>query len=239
MVKACGRPRRLCTMFSMNIAGMFREIPGLVRELGAARAGHTVAYRALQRACDYHALVGVVTELSRLRYGADQALDPGYRHGFLEPARIRELARDPAHAMEQGFVDEVLARGDRCYAIFDGDALANYCWYARHSTPLEDDLILHFDSRYVYVYKCWTMPAYRGRRLHGIGMSHAVRELARDGCQGIIAWVESTNYRSLSSGARMGHEEFGVIRYAKIGSRYRVWADRGCRDHGFRLEPLR
>lgn len=226
-------------MRPMHIPEMFRDVPQLYRELGALKTGHTVAYRVLRRGCAYHALVGVVTDVADLRYGEEQALEPGYWHGFLDEARIRELARDPAHGMDEEFVDAVLARGDRCYAIFDGDRLANYCWYARGTTPLEDDLVLHFDTRYVYVYKCWTMPEYRGRRLHGIGMSMALRELAEDGCRGILAWVESTNYRSLSSGARMGHKEFGTIRYARLGGRYLIWEDRGCREHGFHLEVLR
>lgn len=208
-----------------------------VRELGLLSTAHTMAYAALQRAVTYKALRGVVTEPGSLRYGADAGLPEGYHGSFSSEAQLRRLARDPASDLDDAFLDEALARGDRCYAVLEGDTLANYSWYSHRPRHIDERFDVHFDPRYVYVYKSLTPPAYRGRRLHGIAMSHALRALNALGYQGIIAHVESNNHRSLRSGARMGHREFGTIRMMHVGGRWQIWASPGCRRYGFHVEP--
>jgi len=54
------------------------------------------------------------------------------------------------------------ARGDRCYALFDGELLAAYGWYSDLPTPIDEHFVLHFDRTYTYMYGVgYTLPAYR------------------------------------------------------------------------------
>src|SRR5882762_88223 len=99
---------------------------------------------------------------------------PGLTCDFLSPESLRRLARDQQYNLTSDFLDEVLAKGDLCYGILDGDRLAAYGWYAHTPTMFSEGLRVHFSNAYVYMYNGFTLDAYRGRRLHGIAMTRAL-----------------------------------------------------------------
>jgi hypothetical protein len=85
------------------------------------------------------------------------------------------------------------------------------------------------------MYKGYTHPKYRGRRLHAIGMTRALQAYQERAYKGLISYVESNNYSSLKSVYRMGYVDFGRIYVARIFGRYYLWATPGCRAFGFEL----
>src|SRR5207245_9056607 len=108
-----------------------------------------------------------------------------YRPMFLGAETLRRLGRYPANELPGSFLDEALARGDECYGFLAGETLAAYGWYSRMPTPLElPGLELHFNREYVYMYKGFTHPAHRGRRLHAIGMTRALQHYLASGLRG-------------------------------------------------------
>lgn len=128
----------------------------------------------------------------------------GFRGRFVS---ADELARTHAntHELSAAFLRRAELRGDRCYAMFDGDALASYGWYSDLPCEIEiEHLVLHFDPSYTYMYKGYTVPAYRGARLHAVGMCQALRAFTAEGRAGLISYVQSNNFASLRSAARMG-----------------------------------
>ena len=144
----------------------------------------------------------------------------GYTPGFLSDAQLRQFASDAHNEMDASFLREALAKGDRCYAILDGDKLAAYGWYSRRPTRIDPpDLLLDFDPDYVYMYKGLTHPDYRGQR-------------------GIISYVESDNFDSLKSCARLGYQIFGAIYLLRVFDRYVRLYSPGCREHGFALREV-
>lgn len=158
----------------------------------------------------------------------------GYTWRFLTEEAIRELAKNPENGMSESFVEEALRQRHECLAIFDGARLAAYGWYSRTPTRIDPpDLILHFGKDYVYMYKGYTHTAYRGQRLHAIGMTLALRHYVSNGLKGLISYVESNNFDSLKSCARMGYIEFGSIYIVKIFGRYLIYPSRECRKLGF------
>ena len=163
----------------------------------------------------------------------------GLRVMVLPDQMVREYARNPAHGMSPAFVDEALARGDRCHAVLDGDVLAAYGWYAFGPTPiwLGD---LHFLAlpEWVYMYRGFTDQRYRGRRLHAIGMTHALMHYRARGYRGLVAYVESINFDSLKSCIRMGYEVSGSIWMAKAFGHYAIAATPGCKQIGVRVGSL-
>ena len=210
-----------------------------VNKFGLHAAVQDIACRAANKVTDVMILKGLSLTMD--------SVDPSFFHGnggchwgFLDEAALRRAvknAADPADDMDEAFIEAALAKGDRCYGALDGDVLVSHGWYSTVPTHLSDDLVLHFDRAYTYMYKGYTRPAYRGRRLHGIGMAGAMKAYATEGKRGLVSYVESTNFSSLRSCYRMGYRDFGRILCVLSAGRYVTHATAGCGAYGFRLEP--
>jgi hypothetical protein len=213
-----------------------RFVLRLLDRYGPAAAVHYVAYRALSRLLHYRAFVGVVTTMDAMRLDSDIPLPEGYRSGFVTVNELGQYVDDPGNDLSPGFLEEFRQRGCCCYGIFHGERLVSYSFYAHKPVSIDAELMMHFDPRFTYVYKSFTLREHRGLQLHSIGMSRVLHDLrTRDESEGLIAYVESTNYGSLRSGARMGHREFGVIRYVRLFGRGRLWRSPGCAAFGFQI----
>src|SRR5262249_45750780 len=146
---------------------------------------------------------------------------------------------DPENLLTDRFIDEAAARGDRCYALFDGDTVANYGWYSTRParlTEIRGAPVLHFDPSYAYMYNTFTRPESRGRRLTAVGIAAALEEQTRAGLSGLVAYVVSSNFASLKSCERMGFQTFGHLIILTVGA-HQVWRGTpGCKKYGFRVE---
>lgn len=175
-------------------------------------------------------------------------LGPEYHAGFLAPSEVWRHAQDSGNDLPESFVRRALAAGDQCFAIFHGDTLANYSWYTKATNQFSATLLLDFDQRWVYQYRAFTLPAYRGRRLHAIGMTNALAACLERGDRGLLICVDASNKASLTSCLRMGYRVFGTIysvaparllgqRGPKHGllARPLIYHSPGCRTFKFRL----
>jgi hypothetical protein len=86
------------------------------------------------------------------------------------------------------------------------------------------------------MYKGYTVPAYRGLRLHAVGMCRALREFTAEGKAGLISYVQSNNFASLRSVGRMGYRIFGTVFLVRVGGRFFAYSTSGCRDYDFWVE---
>jgi len=159
------------------------------------------------------------------------------RYARLEGARLSLFGRVKENELPDEFVQDALDKGDECYAVLEGMTLASYGWYSKTPTLVDNDLRLHFNPQYVYMYKGFTAKPYRGQRLHAIGMMRALNEYRQQGFRGLVAYVESNNFDSLKSCYRMGYKTCGRIRVLRIGLRYFIHCGRGCSDYGLELQP--
>jgi len=208
-----------------------------VRNAGIAGAGLDVIYRAINKVARFMAL----TMLSVTPDTVDRTFLSGNAeqvHRFLSPREVEALSRDPSNELPPDFVSQALGKGDRCYAILSGDLLASYGWYSRQETPITEELTLCFSPEWVYMYRGFTRPEYRGQRLHAIGMARAMMEYAREGCRGVVSYVEANNSSSLRSCYRMGYVKAGTILALKLGRRHLIHVGRGCEPFGFGLRPV-
>lgn len=144
------------------------------------------------------------------------------------PFSARFLTDDEATKLGDDFVKN----GDRCFAIMDGDGVASAGWYASKPTHVTGEFKVSFDPRYAYMHHGFTAPAYRGKRLHAIGMGLALQAL---GVEGLVSVVAGNNQNSLKSTRRLGYQEFGHIYLLGRLGYYIVHADSGCRKHAFTL----
>jgi GNAT superfamily N-acetyltransferase len=161
----------------------------------------------------------------------------GCRLGVLSADALRRAAREGAQAeMDDAFIDEALARGDRCYGALLGDAVASFAWYATRPTPIDDERCVHFGDDLVYMYKAFTLPEHRGQGLHAASVTHALAAYAREGYRGLVCYIESTNFSSVRAHHRIGFRDFGQILCLKVGTRFLVVESDGCSSYGFRIE---
>lgn len=164
---------------------------------------------------------------------------PGYTGGFLSEVQLRRFAQDPRNEMDSDFLDEALAKGDRCYALLKDGYLAAYSWYSLQPTRIHPpQLVLEFDARHVYMYKGMTHPEHRGRRLYPIGINRALQWYQRCGKAGLVAYVESHNLDSLKSCLRLGYRVFGSVYLLRVLDRYLIVNLPTCRRFGFHLREL-
>jgi ribosomal protein S18 acetylase RimI-like enzyme len=163
----------------------------------------------------------------------------GYRRQFLDPETLLALSENPEYEIEKEFLDEAVVKGDSCFAILDGHRLASYGWYSTKPTKVNEDLELQFDERYVYMYKGFTHPNYRGQRLHAVGMTMALDHYRTQGYRGLVSWVEANNLSSLRSCYRMGYRDFGEIYIVKLFRKHLILCGKGCEDYGFKVSAIR
>lgn len=148
-----------------------------------------------------------------------------------------EFARLPgASELEsQAFYEGAAQRGDWCWYVSEGDTIASYGWYATAPVRGVDDTWIRFSSDFVYMHKGFTLPRYRGRKLHALGMAHAAIEAVECGRQGLISFVEAHNEASLRSVNRLGYRIFGTCFKLRLPGRTLTFGTRGCSPFGFGL----
>lgn len=219
-------PRRITTAQLARI----RKTAG---DFGWPAALQAVAQGAVNRVAYFRVLKCVQVNDVDPRY---LAIDPRFQHGFLDETTLRRFGGDPRYDLSPEFLDEALAKGDECYGILEGDRLASFGWYSAVPTKICDDLRFCFDRRYVYMYKGFTDPEYRGQRLHALGMTSALQQLRERGAEGLVSYVYANNFDSLRSCYRMGYTDVGQIYCLRAGDRYWIHADASCRRAGISVE---
>lgn len=216
----------------MTLSSILRSIRRTAVNYGRLPAVYDVAVRGLNKCIFYKTMQCMVIDEVRQR----SALPAHLRFVRMERQDLLAMARNHEYEMEHGFVERALDKGDECYAILDGNAVASYGWYAHSVTSLDsDDLVLHFDAKYVYMYKGFTLQSYRGQRLHAIGMTLALTEYLSRGFKGLVSYVECNNFDSLKSCRRMGYRDCGRIRITRIAGKYLIRIQPECKPYGISL----
>jgi hypothetical protein len=205
-----------------------------IEQRGAAAALHLAGMKLVNRVLYFKILRGMHAKRADPAF---LACPKPYAAAFVGAEALAVSTRDPAAELSPQFVPEALGAGDECLAIFCRGKLAAYGWYSTRPTPaVSPELPLHFAPGYVYMYKGFTLPGHRGHRLHAIGKTRALRHYLAKGYQGLLSYVESTNFESLKSNHRMGYETFGSIYVVRLFGRHFAFASPGCKRFEFRLE---
>ena len=235
-------PLRCALAFeSVNCFMRFEFYRQVASQHGLRAAAYNVAYRAANKLTELMILDGVTVSLATL----DKKFleEPKAKEGrFLDFATLKRLARNPELMLTERFIAQAEAKGDRCYGFLEGELLSSYGWYSTKPTLLtevRDDLVIHFNPTYAYMYNGFTHPKFRGQRLHAIGMAKALEALTGEGLDGLVSYVDSANFASLKSCFRMGYQTFGHVALVKVGDRFRSYASPGCTRYGFRVEVRR
>ena len=221
----------------MQTLQIVQHVRDQLERYGARAALHDAGCRAVNLVADFQILKGMTARLGDVN---DPRLfeAPGFRGRFVS---VEDLTRTVTNTcdLSLAFLRQARLRGDRCYAMFHGESVASYGWYSDLPCQIETEhLLLHFDPAFTYMYKGYTLPAYRGARLHAVGMCRALREFTAEGKAGLISYVQSNNFASLRSVARMGYRIFGKVYVLRAGHRSFVHATKSCRDYAFWVESI-
>ena len=219
----------------MKLQRVSGEMRRTASTFGWRSALRAYALRAIQRVIDFRVLRAMYISTVPTSFAAGAA---GTTAEFLGKDTLRKMATDARFDLSPEFLDEALAKGDECYGIIDAGEPAAYGWYAHTPTQLSDELRLHFDDAYVYMYKGLTLESHRGRRLHAIGMTGALAAYRARGYKGLVTYVEADNLNSLKSSNRMGYIDFGRVFLLRLGRRHLILRTPGCAAFGFRVEPI-
>jgi hypothetical protein len=150
---------------------------------------------------------------------------------FLSQEDLRRFSQtDPSLDLDDAFLSEALARGDRCHAFVKDGILGAYAWYANGPTPIQDSLTAVFHPGYIYMYKAFTAPGFRGRRLYGTGVAKAMQAfLQQRNFKGLVSCVQSHNSASQKGLQYIGFKTVGRV-YVLGGKRPCLsYASPGCR----------
>lgn len=209
----------------------FTKLRMKLQRQGALATLYELAMAAINAVVFFKILRGVYVERPDPAF---LACPERYSAGFLEHEALRGYTAHPETELSEKFVEQSAVRGDRCFALRDGEVLSAYGWYSSRPTPIGiGGLEIQFTPQYVYMYKGFTDHRYRGQRLHAIGMTMALDECLRSGYKGIVSYVESTNADSLKSCFRMGYRVFGSAYLVRIFGRYFTFSSPGCKKFAF------
>jgi len=208
-----------------------------LRAHGPLATAHLLTYRALNRLVSYQTFIGMWISSSSFHGGA---VRPGFLFDsrFLTHAEIIDLPSHPELEVTERFVDRALEKGDACFGIFDRQRLVSYSWYSRLPTWVSGELAITFDPDYTDMFKGFTLPAYRGKRLYAAGIYRAALAEASRGSKGLVSLVESANFAARRSLARMGHKAFGTIRVFRAFGASRISATESCGRFGVSLTAI-
>lgn len=164
---------------------------------------------------------------------------PNYDHGFLDKDKLLALVSDDENELSNDFLQAAIEKGDECYAVTEADNLASYGWYSNKATLTNiEKLHFCFDSKYVYMYKGLTKKRFRGQKLHAVGMSWALNQYLDKGFDGMVSYVDSTNFDSLKSCWRMGYGKVGSIYIFKIFGKVFHFSSRSCKTFNIHLKAI-
>jgi hypothetical protein len=206
-----------------------------IRKYGVRATLHDLECRVINTIANFRVLEGMTVRLQDVN---DPTLfeAQGFDARFVGADELAKFACESAYDISADFLHKARARGDRCYALFDGELLAAYGWYSDLPTPIDEHFVFHFDRAYTYMYGGYTLPAYRGKRLHAVGMCRALRSVTEEGKKGLISNVFSNNFASLQSVTRMGYRIFGEVYLFRAGNHCFTYATNGCRNYGCWVE---
>lgn len=163
----------------------------------------------------FFSITGIECVLLRIeKMKINTQIPEGFELRFLTEEEIENYSKDPENDLGDLMVGRIASGKDFCYAALSDNKLAAYGWYS-----LEDIEGLHnfgipisFPKNFSYMYKGFTHPEFRGKRLHSLLMGNALKELNQShGIDALISTVTWTNFASLTSCKKLGYEFLGRI----------------------------
>jgi len=167
------------------------------------------------------------------RHPGTPDLPSGISLAIVPPGKLLDAAVDPKLDMEPGFVRAALARGDLAFGAFDGDLLVAYVWRTFTAAPAEDGLWVRVDRPCHYAYKAFTLPSYRGKRIHIAISLLCDKYFMEHDYTAEVGFSEISNYPSIAAAEFLGRRRVGFAGYVKCFGRRISFRTPGLKKLGF------
>jgi len=188
----------------------------------------------LGRRLSFHILVVMLHSIDEVGPRVSEQT-AGLEARFLTGDEITRFASDEDYRYSATFAADALARGHRCFGLFERGHLVSYCWYAGGSAPALGDVEVAVDFPFVYGFNAYTEAEQRGRGLHIYGVSAASQALKPEGFQGVTAYIEADNLSPLVAAQKMREQLLGYVFLFRMFGRFRWLSTPGCRKGGFKV----
>lgn len=168
-----------------------------------------LAYRAARKVMTLDVTAVVWLERSRLSL-PDAA--GGFTYRFLAESDVRELARDSANDLSADMAGRIAGGCDFCFAAFSGDRVASYAWFALGSIEAEhhrgpqpnSGVAVSFPAHVAFMYKGFTHPSFRGRKLYGAVVGRGLIGLQDQEVDTLLSTMDWSNVAARAALARIG-----------------------------------
>lgn len=162
----------------------------------------------------------------------------------LERPELERFAGDPGCDISARFLERLEPRPDLCLGAFVGAELAGYAFVSAGPTQIDEYLRFHFPERWLYLYKAFMRPHFRGKRLLSHIFLGGVPLIEQwlgpiEEPIGFVTLVRSDNELSLKAFSRVGfrpEEDFAMLR---LLSRPFLVAMPPVEPSGFFVEKIR
>jgi len=184
------------------------------RRFGVAPTAHYIAWRAADRIFGYMPYCCLVRQASGQRASSGREF---------EGVECRELAlgdfalavADGQYDVTERFLSEANAEEHVCFGAFSQNRLVGYAFASTRPTNIDADFRFHVPQGWVYSFKGFTLPEWRGKRIRALLMGAQQRLCDRLGLKGVVAFSAATNYPSLISFDRLGFRS--IFSFAMVG----------------------
>lgn len=202
------------------VTGAIRHLARMRRQFGNRAVLQWLVDRVARRLIHFQVDNLVCFDVDRL--GEPPPIEPGLTFRFLTPAEVLTFASDPANEIERTMAQRALAAQDLCFGVIAEGRLAGYGWCAFDFIDPQHcgGLAMSCPPHVAYLYKGFTRPEFRGKRLNGVRVLLAGRELAKRGIRKLVGLVDWTNWSSMRSSVVAGGTSLGRLVTIGLG-RYR------------------
>jgi GNAT superfamily N-acetyltransferase len=159
--------------------------------------------------------------------------EPGFTVRQVGFDELRPLAASPGSWIPAKAFAAAERQRHLCVGVFDGNRLVSFSFNAAGRARFNDQFEFVVPDGWIYHYMAVTLPEWRGRGLHALQMPFLLERARSRRCKGIVTLVESINYASLRSFARMGFAEHRVFSFLGRRSRQRVISPGSSEGFGF------
>jgi hypothetical protein len=158
---------------------------------------------------------------------AEAAASAPFEVRVLDRSDLARYSRETLYEISARFLEGIAARDDLCVAAFSGSQLVSYRFFALQATDIDAHLRFQFPPGWIYAYKAFTHPAWRGRRLHREVFLRSLPQVSRwlpgpRAPLGFVTLVLSDNAASAKALARVGFEPFTSFAVLRVLSRPRL-----------------
>ena len=166
-------------------------------------------------------------------------IDNQFQFARLDFKQLAEYCDREGYRLGKKFLNTAEMKSDLCYGFLNNRELVAYNWFCSKPTLVKDGLFeMRFGERYLFMSWGYTLPDYRGRRLHAIGMANALQELSIKGYKGLVGIIVGNNFNSLNSCIRLGFKKVGNFICIRIFKKYFVLSTGENKKLGFELRVV-